>query len=82
MHYLPNIEDGQNTYLRCCNLHFFQGRFIGEEQFGGYMFWSVDMDDFEGKFCKKDKYIKNPLQKAIIEGIQTALPKSSTARSA
>ena len=38
------------------------------------MFWSVDLDDFEGKFCKYDNYIKNPLQKAIIAGIRYTLP--------
>ncbi|KAI0227441.1 hypothetical protein LSAT2_022121 [Lamellibrachia satsuma] len=44
-----------------------KGAWLAKERFGGYLFWALDLDDFEGKFCNQGK---NPLQRAIIDGIE------------
>ncbi|RMZ96009.1 chitotriosidase-1 isoform X1 [Brachionus plicatilis] len=31
-------------------------KYLSEKKLGGIMFWSMDMDDFSGSFCKKGKY--------------------------
>jgi chitinase len=40
--------------------------YVKNNQFGGAMFWALDLDDFDGKFCGKGKYplinfVKNEL---------------------
>jgi len=48
----------------------FQGAWIAKQRFAGYLFWSIDFDDFNGKFCGQGK---NPLQKAVMKGIKEGI---------
>jgi chitinase len=40
-------------------LFFLKCKYVKQEGFGGAMIWSLDMDDFSGKFCRKNR--KEPL---------------------
>ncbi|XP_041374189.1 chitinase-like protein 3, partial [Gigantopelta aegis] len=44
---------------------------IIEQQLGGVMFWSLDLDDFKGSFCNKGKY---PLLRAIVTAVARHYP--------
>jgi len=45
----------------------FQGAWLKHEKLGGYLFYALNYDDFEGKYCGEGRY---PLLKALVKGIK------------
>ena len=45
----------------------FQGAWLEHEKLGGYLFYALNYDDFEGDACGNGRY---PLLKALVKGIK------------
>ena len=53
---------------QCVNilLCIFQAKWLHSMHIGGAMIWSLDLDDFDGKFCNAGKFpLANALKKAL-----------------
>ena len=53
-------------------------RFMMDMDLGGVMFWSLDSDDFNGKFCKMGKYPLINAAKSVIETDQDVMEEVET----
>ena len=59
-----------------------QVQYAVENNFGGVMFWSLDLDDFTGRYCHQGKYLLLSKVKNVSETLapNTVVDKSTTSK--